>query len=216
MGKGQIFIIIAVITIVVIVLLKTSLNLTGILEDKRFLELGLERLEFQNLRSELTKVVQVSYNQTNISDNMNDFVRFSKDSFSSRSNILTGIVLTATFPNITQNVDMPLNVTVMNYLDEDLASLNLTFNNTKLSFASVGKSSAFTTSFTFRTLSDINYSLIMNYTGSSVNSTENITIPVQIGTTKLVGFFDMRISSGRLEQRDKFTETVVLNVTRKV
>ena len=216
MAKGQIFIIIAVIVITIIVVLKTSLNLTNVLENKRFLELGLERLEFQNLRSELTKVIQVSYNQTNISENVNNFMSFAKESFLSRATILTGIGLTAMFPNVTSGANTSLNITVMNYLDDDISSLNLTFNNTQQNFTNMARSSAFTTSFVFNTTANINYSLMMRYRVPNTNSTENITIPVEIGKTKFVGFFDVKISSIRSEHRDKFTETVVLNVTRRV
>ena len=216
MGKGQIFIIIAVVVVVVLVLLKTSLNLTKVLESKRFLELGLERLEFQNARREMGKIFQVSYNQTNISDNVNSFLSFSKDSFASRATTMNAIGLIAMFPNVSSNIDTPLNVTFYNYFDEDVSVLNLTFNNTKQTFTSVPKSSRLITNFTFRTTADANFSLTMNYTMSSLNGTENVTIPVEIGKTKFIGFFDLRISSSRLEQRDKFTETVTLNLTRKV
>jgi len=216
MAKGQIFIIIAVIVITVIVVLKTSLNLTNVLESKRFLELGLERLEFQNLRSELVKVMQVSYNQTNISENVNNFMSFAKESFLSRATLFTGIALTAMFPNVTSGANTSLNITVMNYFDDDISSLNLTFNNTQQNFTNMARSSAFTASFVFNTTANINYSLVMRYSAPNVNSTENITIPVEIGKTKFVGFFDVKISSIRSEQRDKFTETVVLNVTHRV
>lgn len=220
MAKGQIFIIIAIIMVVALVLIRTSLNLTKILENKRFLELGLERLEFQNIRNEMTKTLQVSYNQSNISDNVNSFMKFAKDSFASRTTTMSGIAVTAMFPNVTLSVGIlvpiPLNVTVLNYFDDDLTNLNLTFNNVKQAFTSVPKSSRVVTNFTFTTGNDVNYSLTMNYTSGSLNGTENITIPVEIGKTKFIGFFDIRISSTRLEQRDKFTEIVTLNSTRKV
>ena len=104
----------------------------------------------------------------------------------------------------------------MNYLDEDITSLNLTFNNTLQSFTSVGKSSVLVTNFSFNTSANINYSLVLNYSSSSFNSSENITIPVEIATTKFIGFFDIKIVSNRLMQRDKFTEIIVLNSTRSV
>ncbi len=216
MRKGQIFITIAVITVVVIILIKTSLNLTNVLETKRFLELGLERLEFKNQRSELSRIMQVSYNLTNISENINNFMSFAKDSFSGRATILTGVGLLASLPQVNQGQNTRLNVTFMNYMDEDITSLNLTFNNSQQNFTSVGKSSAFTTSFVFATQSSLNFSLLMNFTTSTTNSTENITIPVELGTSKFVGYFDIKISSNRLEQRDKFTETIILNSTRRV
>ena len=216
MAKGQVFIIIAVIIVVVMVLLRISLKLTDVIEEKKFLELGLERLEFQNLRNELFKAMQVSYNQTNISDNINNFISFSKEAFLSRAVILTAVALTASFPQVISNQGTRFNVTVMNYLDEDMASLNLTFNNSQQNFTSVGKSSALATNFTFTTQSNVNFSLIMNFTTASRNATENITIPVEIGKSKFIEFFDIKASSDRLEQRDKFTETIVLNVTRRV
>ena len=216
MDKGQIFITMGIIIIVVLALIKTSLNLSKVLDNKRFLELGLERQEFQNLRSELTKIMQISYNQSNISENVNSFFSFAKDSFLSRATILTSVGVTASFPTVTQNQGTRLNVTFMNYLNEDISSMNLTFNNTQQNFTSIGKYSVFITNLSFTVCCNVNYSLIIRYAAGSFNSTENITIPVELAKSKLTGFFDIKISSLRLEQRDKIKETIVLNDTRRV
>lgn len=216
MSKGQVFIIIAIITVVVLVLIRTSLNLADVLESKRFFELGLGRQEFQNIKGEMVKTIQISYNQTNISANVNDFFVFTKQAFLSRSNIFTGIGVIVESPMVFQNTNTRLNVTVMNYLDDDMSSLNLTFNSNQQNFTTVPRSSSLVTNFTFSTASSQNYSLIVAYRVSSVNTTENITIPVEIGTAKLTSFFDIRLSSNRLEQKDKFTQTFLLNNTRKV
>lgn len=216
MSKGQVFIIIAILTVAALILIRTSLNLADVLESKRFLELGLERQEFQNVRNEFTKTIQISYNQTNIPSNVGDFFGFAKQSFLSRTSIFTGVGVIAESPIVLQSVNTRLNVTFMNYLDEDISSLNVTFNSNQQNFTSVPRSSSTVTNFTFSTASSQNYSLLVAYRASSLNSTENITIPVEIGTSKLTSFFDIRMSSIRLEQKDKFTQTIVLNNTRKV
>ena len=74
MAKGQMFIIISIITVVALVLLRTGINLPEVLESKRYLELGLERLEFSNLRSEIRNAININSNQTNITDNVNAFI----------------------------------------------------------------------------------------------------------------------------------------------
>ena len=216
MGKGQIFITTAVIVIVVLVLIRTSLNLSTVLDNKRFFELGLERQEFQNFRSELTKIMQISYNQSNISDNVNNFFSFAKDSFLGRTTILTGVGATASFHTVIQNQGTRLNVTFMNYLDEDISSINFTFNNTQQNFTSLAKSSVLITNLSFTVCCNVNYSLLIRYAAGSINSTENITIPVELTKSKFTGFFDIKVSSPRLEQRDKFTETITLNDTRRL
>lgn len=214
--KGQMFIIIAVVVISVLVLLKTSLNLVNILENKRYLEAGLERLEFKNAKDELVRSIKISYNQSsNITNNVNDFSKFARNSLSARAMKFTGLLISSIFPNVSGSTQM--NVTTLNLFEDDLQNLNFTFSydSSTSNFTSVAPLQSVTTSFTFPA-TDANYTLTVYYKTASENATQNITIPVEVGKSKYIGFFDLRLSSNRLEQKDKVTETVVLNETRQI
>lgn len=211
--KGQIYLIIAIVMIITLVLIKNALNLTTILENKRYLESGLERLEFQNLRREVMKAARLSYNQTqNITNNVNDFWKFARNSFAARVVELRGLTVQSQFPTVTASTDTDLNVTVLNALQTNLQQLNLSFSydGSSDNRTDIGDLTTVTTTFTFNTASDVNYTLTVFYKTSEENRTESITIPVEIGKSKYIGFYDIRFSSDRLDQKDRFTETFTL------
>ncbi len=206
-GKGQMFFIAALVAILIMVTLRTSLNISGILENKKNLEIGLERQQFQNVRSELVMTVQLSYGtKLNISTNMNNFAKFLKDGLRSDAIDFSGVMVQSAYTNATASVDTRLNVTVLNILGSNMQTLNLSFNNVNQIF-SLSDSSITDTNFTFNTASNTNYTLTMYWQTAAENRTEEITIPVVIGKGRLVAFFDIRMKSNRVEQRDKFTET---------
>ncbi len=208
------FIIVSVIIVVSIVLLRNSLNLTKILESKRYLESGLERSEFLNVKNEVRSAIRMNVNQSNITDNVEAFVKFARAAWAGRIVTLKGIIVTTVHGNISANVDNYLNVSVVNMFPEELEWVNLTFNGSRHNFSSVDVLDRVKTNFTFVPDGSVNKTLIVDYKGLNVNTTENITIPFEIGKSKFVGFFDLRFVSDRLEQNDKFTETVEINVTR--
>ena len=78
-NKGQTFIIIAVITIVVLVILKTSVNIQDITQKNRELEGRFEHDFFTNVVDELTKTIDISYYQSsNITNNVYSFANFTR------------------------------------------------------------------------------------------------------------------------------------------
>ena len=64
-NKGQMFIIIAVILIVILVILKTGVNIPDIAQKNRELEGRFEHNFFVNVADELTKTIDISYHQPN-------------------------------------------------------------------------------------------------------------------------------------------------------
>jgi hypothetical protein len=208
--KGQMFLILAVVIIVIVILLKASLNVASILEMKKYLESGFERMEFQNLRDEIVKVIQISYNQTNITANINEFVKFARTSFGSRAIDLNGIFVETIHPTVAEAADTTMNVTVYNFLGTDLRYLNLSLNGTERTYSSVSDNSIVNTNFNINVPYAKNYTLWIFYNTSMANYSDIFTIPIEIGKRKFVGFFDLRLVSSRSENRDKFIETVTL------
>jgi hypothetical protein len=202
MGKGQLFIISGIVVIVVIVLLKNSLNLVKILENKRYLEAGLETLEFRNIEDEIVKTVQMSYTQKqNVTNNVNNFVKFVRSSLNARTVKLNGIFVESVYSNDSSQ----LNTTVFNFMENEISFLNLTLDSQQSLFYSIADSATVEANFTLAAQG--NYTLKILYNTSYENKTEETTIPYETGKSKLNGFFDLRLTSSRGEQRDKFNET---------
>jgi len=212
MAKGQIFLIIGIVTILTLVMLRTSLSLTKIIEEKRHLELELESQQFGNVRSETLRAVNIGYNEgINMTKNAEDFLKFARNSLKANAVDLNGLVVSSYFLNATASVDIKLNVTALNLLGIELRNLTLTFDSSARIFTSIADGSSISTDFTFNTGSNLNSTLSVYYLTSYENKTENITIPIEIGKSKFIGFFDLRLISSRLEQRDKFTQVYVLS-----
>lgn len=205
MSKGQLFILTSIIVIIVLVLLKTSLSLVKVLENKRYLEAGLETLELRNIEDEVFKAIQIGYLQKeNITGNVNNFTSFVRSSLSTRMIDLNGIFVESIYSNSSQ-----LNTTVLNLLGKQIGFLNLTLNCStpqSQTFSSLDDGMIVKTNFTFDSYG--NYRLRLFYNTSSENKTEDIIISYENGKSKFVGFFDIRFLSSRGDYRDKFTETV--------
>lgn len=211
MEKGQMFLLMAIIIIVVLVMLRTSLSLTEIIENKRYLELGLERQKFKNIRDEAIRSVEIAYhNSGNMTENVETFLRFARDLLKVEVTDLNGIIISSSFPNVTINTDTRLNVSVLNFLGTSLINLNISFNSSSRNFTSVEDGKSIQTNFNFSTDQNVNYTLTVYYKTAYENKTEEVLIPVEIGKSKFIEFFDLRLISSRLEQRDKFTQTYTL------
>jgi len=211
MKKGQMFLIVGIITIMFLIMLRISFDLTKIVERKRYLELGLEREQFENIRDESLKSISISYHEKeNITDNVETFLRFSRDSLKREAIDFNSFVVGSIYPNVTANTNTTLNISVLNFLGAEIQNLDLTFNSSTKSFTSIADRTSTETYFVFNTSSSVNYTLSAYYKTSYENKTENISIPVEIGKNKFIGFFDLRLISDRLEQKDKFTQTYSL------
>jgi len=215
--KGQTFVIMAIIIVIVMVMLKSSLNFVKIIENKRYIESGLERYQFQNVKDELEKTIQISYpNGKNITDNLNEFLKFSRQRFKSRTIELNGLFLEAYFPTIETGIDTRLNVSVLNLLGETINTINLSFSGSGVGQTQTNYTfedyNILDTNFTFNLQANVyNYTLNITYNTSSENATKIIIIPTEVGKTKYIYYFDIRMVSNKLEQRDILESTVILN-----
>lgn len=207
-SKGQVFIILSIIIITVMIMLKTGLNISQIMENKRYLEAGFEQMQFQNIRSEALKTVQISYNsKNNITNNIDSFIRFAHQVMSSKTMDLTGVVVTTAYSHST--TPYVINVTVLNMLGTEMFYLNVTFNTSTADFKTVSEGMAVQTSFTGN-YETMNHVMTVFFNTSAVNRTEYVTIPFDTTKSKLTVFFDLSLKSDRSEQRDVFNETYIL------
>ena len=214
--KGQMFIIAAITIVTVLVLIKTGLNLTQIIENKRALENNLEKLEFENFRNEIANSISISANSTeSISPNVVSFVEFSKTIFGGKNAKLQGIFVGSLYNDAIPNLDERLNITVYNFFDSPLDRINLNFSSNPLSnqtFDNISPGSSVATNFTFNVNTNRNFSLHIYYKNNFESGrTENVTILVELNKTKFVGFFDVRVAGSKTEQRDRFYQTFDIN-----
>ena len=209
--KGQVFIILALIIVTVLVMIKVSLNLSKIIENKRYIEAGLDHMEFVNIRNEFSKIVQIAYSQpSNISTQLHDLTRFTRQVMNSRAIDFKNILVETTYPTITAGSPNIVNITILNGLNTQIQTMNVTFNSSQQIFTNIADLSTIIANFTITPSSNANYTLSIFYNTSYENSTEIITIPVEIGKSKFIGFFDIHTIANRGEFRDKFTETYTL------
>jgi hypothetical protein len=211
MMKGQMFIIAALIVIITIIALKNSLSLANILENQRHLVAGLDALEFNNIRSEMARVLQISFNSpTNMTNNLNNFNSFVHDLLTTKSVEFNSLLVETYYSNLTANVNTAVNITVYNSLGTDMKLLNLTFNGTSQTFSLANQNSLYT-GFIINTSVSTNQTLTIFYSTYSTSQTETVTIPLTIGSSKYVTFFDIRYISNRGQQSDKFTNVITLS-----
>jgi len=211
--KGQIFLILGIITAILLISLRTSLSLVRIMETKRYLEIGIERKEFQNIKDEFLKTIEISYQTGNSTNKTEAFASFLRDVLKTRTMDFNCLIVQTVHPTVVSGSDARLNVTVLNYLGETIETLNLSFSynfNVNQTLSSISDREREDTNFTFTTGSNTNYLLVVYYKLSSENETESITVPVEVGKKKLTSFFYLRLISNRAEQRDKFNKTYTL------
>ena len=118
-NKGQMFLITATIVIIVLVLLKTSINLPDILQREKELKFRFEKEFFLNIVDELVKVIDISYHQSgNITNNVFDFGNFTRKRMTERlmnfEFLYVGIITPVSNDNDT------MNVSVINLLNRDI------------------------------------------------------------------------------------------------
>ena len=213
-SKGQMFISVGILVSITIIILRTSIDFNKLIDNKKSLELGLERKEFVNVRNEIVGTVDNSILSVNsIVTNANNFINFVVDAVSGKGQAFSGLSVQTIFPNATANTLIRFNVTVMNFFDSEIRQLNLSFSSdltANQSFANLGNRKVLATNFTFNTGSATNYTLIVYYLSNFENQTNSFTIPVELNKGKYVGFFDLRLKTLRTEYRDNFIVTRTL------
>jgi hypothetical protein len=205
--KGQFFLISALVVVVVLSLIKSSLNLTQIIEKKRSLEVSMERKEFSNIRQGLIKTVEYSYNK-NESEKIENYIVYVRKRLKARAADLSGIAIESNLRDVTEGSLSSLNVTIFNFLGDIIKVLNLSFScDGSSQFSNIPDNSSIKVDFTFIG-QDENCSLAVNYKTSKEEENYEILIPVEIGKDKFIGFFDLRMRGLIVESRDEFSKVV--------
>ena len=213
--KGQIFLIIAIIFVLFLILLRNGLSLAEILENQKTLEENLDRLEFDNIRSELPNAITVSFNDSiNMTNNTVNFTQFVQQVEQAKGLTFKSFSVQTSHGNVTVSSNTVLNVTAFNLLGEQISFLNITFGNStpapQQTFSNIPDNQTRFTTFTFNTAATINYTMYVSWNTTTRNISESFTIPVEIARSKYVAFFDLQLIGKMSTHRDKFVETDII------
>ena len=192
--KGQFFIIAAIITILILVLIKTNTQIGKIIETKRYVEANLESKEFVNVEEQLEKVLSYSFNK-NIFSNAKKFLRYAKLSFFGRGKELKILSIANKYENAVAGTANTLEVEILNLLGTTISQLNVSFSydfTQNKTFENVEENETISTTFTFSFTVPDNYTLYVTYLTPSEQKTYSVRIPIEEGS-KFVGYFDIRL-----------------------
>lgn len=200
------FLILAVIVVITLILLRTSVNFVDIAQRERELEGNFERRFFTNSFQELRKTVEISVNQPeNITTNVFDFSNFTRNRMDERVSDFEMLYLSAW----TQDTGSQMNISVINMLDQHIA-MTLTLNSspeltqTNSSFFNLSR---WNTNFSITQGTD--YRITIRY-----NSTygENVTVETENGQDFFTAYFDVTLRGKEAIYKNKFQKTYRLRV----
>jgi len=207
--KGQVYLILAIVIILNFVLIKTSLNLTKILDAKKNLEISVERLEFSNIRDGTIKTAEISAGKGDADVNdVISFLNYTRNRVKARVLNLQGVVMQTTHPKVVADQNVTMNVTFYNMLGETVNSLSISLSSDltqNKSSSSIADNGIFRTTFNF-TGANANQTLEFIYSTSSLTKTETFNITSQVDKSKYNSFFDLRLIGENVEARDKFIQ----------
>jgi hypothetical protein len=199
--KGQMFLISSVVIVIVLILLRFSINLPDVVHNKKDIEGKIVRETFENIKTELVKTIEISYHQSNnITSNVFDFSNFTRKKMNER--LLDFKLLY--IGSITPESGSDMNVTVINLLKESInASLNL--NGSLQNNDNILDSTNWITTFTI--VSGQDYILTVSYNDTYQS---NITIETESGKSKYIAFFDIFLTGLGTTYKDKFQKSYTL------
>jgi hypothetical protein len=202
-NKGQMFLITATILIVILVLLRTSVNLPEILQNEKELNSRFEKEFFQNTADELVKVIDISYHQpSNITNNIFNFGNFTRKKMTEKLQNFKFLYVGAITPVSGNDV---MNVTVINLLNKSInATLQLN-SLTPVNYSQMLDSTSWTTNYSIN--QGQTYTLIVGYNGTY---SENMTIQTKTNKSVYVGFFDITLTGSETTYKDKFQKNYTL------
>lgn len=214
--KGQAYLILAILITATLVILRLSLSESSILQNNQQLQANLDSLELKNMEKGIRQALTIGYTMPNRSSNVNTFIDFVRSSESARGNTLSGLSIQSTYPNVTGGSNATMNTSIYNFLGASISNLTLTwsYDNSSQIFTNLTDNTTQSTTFTFNTNSNVNYTLSAYYTVSNITTSRNITIPVTIGTSKFAGFYTLTLSTSQSTPVDEFTNTAILNQTQ--
>ena len=204
--KGQVFLITAVIMIIILVLLRIGTNLPDIIQRGRKLEGQFEKDFFINVAHELSKVIEISYHQSNnITNNVYNFGNFTRKKMTEKMQEFEFLYVGCITPKSSGSDTM--NVSAINLLNEPI-NLTLTLNSTPTQTRNRDNFvdyNSYNTSFSIT--QGTHYVITVSYNRTYV---ENITIETVSGKSKYVGFFDTTLIGKETTYKDKFQKSYTL------
>lgn len=205
-SKGQVFLILGVVFVIILILLRLSVNLPDITQRQRELEGAFERKFFTNSVDEIRKTVELSVNQPeNITTNVFDFSNFTRNRMKERLLDFEMLYLSAW----TQDTGGQMNVSVINMLNQHV-TMTLTLNSSPAltqTNSSLFNISRWDTNFSITQGTD--YKITIRY-----NSTygENVTAETESGQDMLTSYFDVTLRGKESSYKNKFQKTYRLPV----
>ena len=176
--KGQMFLLIAVVIVLVIVVLRYNITYPLAAEEKKTLEARFENRVFSNLIEEFNNSLKFSYyNTTNMTKNVFDFANFSKSKVDEHSMLLKALFV----GSVANSTTGDLNVSLINVLNTRI-NANLTLGGTSFvnSVENYGR-----WDLNFTVTPGTQYVLRLEYDSTA----ENITIRTKPTKDVYVGFF---------------------------
>ena len=161
----------------------------------------------------MLKTVDYSYNSSgSITTNVENYLTFARTTLSSRAVELNVFEVAALYPTVTAGNLVRINFTVYNLIGGEIDFVNLTFSATNVSVnaTKLRDTTSSTSNSTFTTSAAINYTLTIFWNTTTGNNTETVIIPVDVGKSRLIGFYDIQLKSSKLNQRDKIVKTIDL------
>jgi len=201
-NKGQMFLITSVIIVVILIILKASVNLPSIIEEKKQLESRFEDEFFTNIANCLLEVTEISYHQSeNLTWNVFDFANFTRKTMNERLLTFDFLYVDA----ITSYSSSKMNVTVVNLLNKPI-NISLSLNDSQSdSMNNINDSTSWNANFNINPGS--NYILTIFYNNQFE---ENLTILTKITKNTYSGFFDITLTGSEATYKDKFQKSYTL------
>lgn len=201
--KGQTFLLTAGVIIGILVALRAFTTISQVTAEREILDVSVEDLAFKNIENEIELAIgTVVLSPVNMSDNIIDFINFTRSGVNGR-----GLDLTALFVGVLANsTNETVNVTVFQFLRETNLNVTVELNTTTIQAnrSVMNDSQTFTSNFTF-TRGGI-YNLTVTFPDESYE--ENITIKTRTNRDTYTVFYDIRIDSERATHVKKFQQEV--------
>lgn len=208
-NKGQMFLIAAAVTIIVLVLLKNTINISDITQKKSELVSTFEREFFKNTINELVRVIDISYHQpNNIINNVFGFGNFTRKKMTERLQTFQFLYVSAITPSNSSNAVM--NVTFVNLLNKPINATSRLNSSSPVNFSVMVDSSQWSINYSFT--QGNNYILTVGYNDTFV---ENITIQTLVNQSRYFAFFDVTLIGSETTYKDKFQKSYNLGSTDK-
>ena len=193
-NKGQMFIIISVIVIMILIGIKLVSNIPEISESERQLEGNFEDRFFVNIGNELDEVIRISIYE-DIPLNVYDFCNFTDDKMKERA--MTFKTLFVGFE--ANHTTGQINITLINHMDRDITDTTVTING-NIFQEDLSDKELWTTNCSYTPGTE--YRVFVTYDGSDYNQT--ILLDTSNSKDQYFGFYDLTLTGSYTEYKTKF------------